>query len=355
MTEKLSLYQDYSREQIHDIFDPNSPFIKGAGKWGRTGIVSVPERDNDFVFMVTFGRSQGDHEFDEGIDFSGLLRWQSQPKQKFETPNVQKLISYNENTNSIYLFLRTKKGLPNTYLGKLKYIEHDKEREKPVHFIWQLLDWPIPEDVINRMGLVIEGDGGTEVVSGGPNPDIPEEGIESSALYKLSLSTPPDQLRDSKKKGISTRAFRAKKVKDRALQDANKKKLGDAGERLVLEFEMQSLREQGKEDLAAKVRHVAAIEGDGAGYDIESFYSDGRHKYIEVKTTKDSIATDFFISVNEVAFSASHRDSYCLYRVYNFDPNTMSGEHFVLEGSIEEHFDLTPIEYRVGNLSVADE
>jgi Domain of unknown function (DUF3883) len=39
-------------------------------------------------------------------------------------------------------------------------------------------------------------------------------------------------------------------------------------------------------DLAAKARHVSQIEGDGAGYDIESFEIDGTPKFIEVKTTR---------------------------------------------------------------------
>ena len=34
------------------------------------------------------------------------------------------------------------------------------------------------------------------------------------------------------------------------------------------------------------VVHVAKVEGDGAGYDIKSYTSDGEQKFIEVKTTR---------------------------------------------------------------------
>jgi hypothetical protein len=40
------------------------------------------------------------------------------------------------------------------------------------------------------------------------------------------------------------------------------------------------LLNDGLPELAEKVRHVAEVEGDGAGYDIESY---GTRKYIEVK------------------------------------------------------------------------
>ncbi len=40
--------------------------------------------------------------------------------------------------------------------------------------------------------------------------------------------------------------------------------------------------------LAEKVRHVSQLQGDGAGYDIESYSLDGTIKYVEVKTTKGS-------------------------------------------------------------------
>jgi len=47
--------------------------------------------------------------------------------------------------------------VPYTYLGRLKYIQHDNEVEKPVYFDWQLMDWPAPRAVLETMQLRLEG------------------------------------------------------------------------------------------------------------------------------------------------------------------------------------------------------
>src|SRR5262249_44398319 len=65
-------------------------------------------------------------------------------------------------TRSIF-FLRTQEKrngvpAPYTYLGRLKYHSHDRERQQPVHIAWQLQQWPIPGNVLNRMALRLEGE-----------------------------------------------------------------------------------------------------------------------------------------------------------------------------------------------------
>src|SRR5215469_1101218 len=102
----LVLYQEYSRQDVHDLFDPSSTFTPQAGTWGLQGIVEIPERPRDYVFFVTFGKKQAAHEFDEGITPDGVLRWQSQPKQRLRDHTIQSLIAHDEDVNSIYLFLR---------------------------------------------------------------------------------------------------------------------------------------------------------------------------------------------------------------------------------------------------------
>ena len=47
--------------------------------------------------------------------------------------------------------------------------------------------------------------------------------------------------------------------------------LGLAGERAVVAQEQTWLRANGREDLASRVRHVAEVESEGAGYDVASF------------------------------------------------------------------------------------
>jgi hypothetical protein len=105
------------------------------------------------VFFVTFGKREGDHTFDEWITEDGALSWQSQPKQARNDAQIQQLIEHDELKNIIYLFLRTRAGIRYTYLSRLSYITHDWQRERPVHFPWQLVDWPLPGDLLRRMGL----------------------------------------------------------------------------------------------------------------------------------------------------------------------------------------------------------
>jgi hypothetical protein len=75
---------------------------------------------------------------------------------------------------------------------------------------------------------------------------------------------------------------------------------GVTGELFVVAIEKDILVKNGCQELAAKVRHIADIQGDGTGYDIESFTPDGNVKYIKVKTTFGGNLTPFFMTANEV-------------------------------------------------------
>src|SRR4029450_11472765 len=103
----LTLYQDYSRQLVHDLFAPEAPFTPQAGTWGLQGIITLPQRPGDFVFFVTFGQHQGTHIFDEGITEEGVFSWQSQPKQSLRDAQIQQFLHHDELQHSIYLFLRT--------------------------------------------------------------------------------------------------------------------------------------------------------------------------------------------------------------------------------------------------------
>ena len=244
---KLLPYNDYSRSEVHEIFAPDTDFTRQAGTWGLQGIVQIPGRDGDFVFFVTFGQRQANHIFEEGVTTEGVLTWQSQPKQRLSDRQIQQFINHNEDVNSIYLFLRTSRTKPKyTYLGKLKYLRHDKEREQPVYFQWQILDWNIPESVLRDMSLTLE------VVSPMPPPIISTNGPG------LEKTTPPKIAPTGVGTPLETKLFRARKV-DYVRESARDKRIGRAGELLVLDYERQELRNTGIPELAEKVRHVAEV------------------------------------------------------------------------------------------------
>jgi hypothetical protein len=111
------------------------------------------------------------------------------------------------------------------------------------------------------------------------------------------------------------------------------------------------LRDAGRADLADKVSHTSVIEGDGAGYDIRSFFADGRPKYIEVKTTTGPKIAEFLISPNEVAFSAHHPESFELCRVFSYDSIRNAAFSYSIFGDVAKKLELTETQYRARYIS----
>ena len=316
----LELNNFYSREDVHDIFSPESNFTPGAGSWGRQGVISIPDRENDYIFFVTYGSSQGDHEFDEAITSDGVFAWQSQPAKKLDNHIIKTFINHDEINDNIYLFLREKKPGDYKYLGLLKYLSHDNQREMPVYFQWQLLNWN--------------------------SEKIEHEIPESTMPDKPGELTLTNEKPSKKNTGTSEIEFKTGKFSDYAGQDLRNKKLGDLGEELVLKYEKNLLELSNRKDLAEKVTHTAKVEGDGAGYDIKSFDTDGSIKYIEVKTTKGNINTDFFMSPREIKFSKIHKEKFYLYRVFNLTQNN-NGTFYIINGDVTEEFKMTPTSYKL--------
>ncbi len=199
---QLILYHDYSRKEVHDIFDETSTFTPQAGTCRRAGRV-----------------------------------------------------------------------LPYSYLGRLRYLTHDRDREQPVYFTWQILDWHLPEDVRERIHLTYESSTAGESISP----------IDETGRHGLIQVAPPAGT--ARRSGLSTDKYLKQPPRDYTEQDEKNRKLG-SGEEAVIESERLALRAAGRSDLAEMVVHVAKVEGDGAGYDIKSYTSDGEQKFIEVKTTR---------------------------------------------------------------------
>lgn len=329
MAKELRLYDRYSREDVHDIFDAESVFTPQSGRWGITGIVRINDTGNR-VFFVTFGQSQSGHDFDESISDDGVLTWQSQPKQKLSDPVIQELINHDHAVRDIHLFLRTKEQAPYFYMGRLAYVDHAADREQPVHFLWQLLSWPAPASVLGDIGISL-------VQSGSDDEDVPALGLKKV--------DPPQKRR---RRGTPTNSFARSRQIVIERNDEENSALGLHGEHLILDEEKRLLVQAGRQDLADQVVHVAVVEGDGAGYDIRSFFPGGAVKHIEVKTTRGGRGTDFYISPNELAFARGHEESYRLYRVFSARDDINHAPYFEL--TVEELFalfDLIPSQYRV--------
>lgn len=130
---------------------------------------------------------------------------------------------------------------------------------------------------------------------------------------------------------------------DVAGRDERNRALGRAGEERVLAHERSVLRSAGRDDLARKVRWVSEEDGDGAGYDIASFASDGLPRLIEVKTTNGWERTPFHITRNELAVAEERRSEWRLFRLWNFSREPKA---FELHPPLGAHVSLTAMSFQ---------
>jgi hypothetical protein len=345
----LNRFESYSRQQVCEIFEPETTFTPSAGFWGLQGFVPLKERPGDYVFFVTFGKVQEEHEFDEGLSKEGVLRWQSQPKQTLSNKHVLNWIGHNENVNTIYLFLRSSSAIkgqvaPYHYLGILKYLAHEPHKEQPVNIAWQVLDWEPEDRAFLQTGIPLEDVTDTAI-----------ESIEERQQDLLVAKEAPVRPNRAPVQNDGPKKFRPVRSIDYAKRDAANRKLGERGELLVMKYEHQRLIEAGKPELAAKVRHVSKEIGDGAGYDVGSYTEAGAELFIEVKTTKGPADADFYISANELAFSKTQPDHYKLYRLYDYDEGSNSAQFYELAGDVEAHLKLEPTIYKVSRFQPVDD
>lgn len=131
--------------------------------------------------------------------------------------------------------------------------------------------------------------------------------------------------------------------RDYLAREAHNQSLGLAGEQFVLNYEHWRLIELGANALADKVEHVSKTKGDGLGYDVLSYETDGRERMIEVKTTSFGRETPFFVSRGELALSKVANEQFHLYRVFEF---RKSPRIFNLVGALNMHCHLDPVTYR---------
>lgn len=125
------------------------------------------------------------------------------------------------------------------------------------------------------------------------------------------------------------------------------KKLGDRGEKVVMDLEIKKLQEAGRKDLAKKVERVS-LTSDTYGYDILSFEVDGTEKYIEVKATRAKVGSaNFFFTANELR-EAKQSKNYFIYMVY--DVVSVSPKVWVIKNPFNPenaNTVMTPINFRI--------
>lgn len=125
-------------------------------------------------------------------------------------------------------------------------------------------------------------------------------------------------------------------------RDARNRALGRAGEERVMAHERAVLRAAGRADLAQAVRWISEEDGDGAGYDIASFTSQGKPRLIEVKTTNGWERTPFQITRTELAVAEERRNDWRLLRLWNFG---RAPRAFELHPPLDAHVTLVALSF----------
>lgn len=139
-----------------------------------------------------------------------------------------------------------------------------------------------------------------------------------------------------------SRAPTGRRTVDYLAIEARNSALGLEGERFVLDYERTRLVHAGKPNLADRIEHTSVDEGDGAGFDIRSYETDGSDRFIEVKTTKGGIYTPVYLSRNELRVSEDKRERYHLFRPFEF---RKSPRLFTVAGALSETLRLEPTQY----------
>ncbi|MFA5188687.1 MAG: DUF3883 domain-containing protein [Patescibacteria group bacterium] len=149
------------------------------------------------------------------------------------------------------------------------------------------------------------------------------------------------KIRDGKEDWRSGRKIKIDYLK-KNLQNIN---LGLQGELIVLDWERDNLIQCGLNNLAEKVRHISQELGDGVGFDILSYDENGNEKFIEVKTTKSGMNTQFYYSEGELNF-INNTQNYYLYRL-NLENEDEAELTIISKDEFLNKFEVLPYQYSV--------
>jgi hypothetical protein len=309
---------EYTRSEIYHRATGKKE--KPTYPFQQTGYARID--NNLFIFMNigTPGRTGEDYKnyYDSQTE---TISWCAKGKTHSAQPLMQRIINGELN---LYFFARWKKeDVKFKYLGLGHVISYQ-------------------DDV-----LVADKDGNDtfcieyQLTCKNTDEDLANEKIHDGVL--VEKKTKPK----SRKKHKGQRKFKARKSQDYLLKEIRNKKIGTIGERLVLSWERKRLVDLGLTELANSVEHTSELHGDGTGYDIKSFNEDGSVRYIEVKTTKLGLNTEFFMSPNEIDFAEINRENYFIYRVYDLNLNSLKGTLYRYHGDLLTDYVAEPTEYRL--------
>ena len=137
MNENLILGNYYSKKDLSIIFNENGLLTSREGIFSSNTL-------NSYLFFVDLVKEGKEDRFHFNDYFDGdLFHWDSQTTQHINTPRIQKIVN---KEIPILLFTRIHPKVksqtqPFVYCGRLEYIEHDENSTRPIHVVYQSLDY----------------------------------------------------------------------------------------------------------------------------------------------------------------------------------------------------------------------
>ena len=132
----LVVGKKYSKKDLSEIFDnPNIRII-------REGIYNLNDSESFFFVDLEKKGKEDKFHFDDFFQ-EDYFHWDSQTTQHINTPKIQEIVN---GQRTPHLMIRITPKIKNVtqpfiYCGRLRYIEHEKETSKPVHIVFQNIDF----------------------------------------------------------------------------------------------------------------------------------------------------------------------------------------------------------------------
>ena len=132
----LILGNKYSKKDLSEIFDNTNISIV------REGIYNVSNSESFFFVDLEKKGKEDRFHFDDYFE-GDFFHWDSQTTQHIDTPKIQEIV---KGLRTPHLFIRVTPKVKNTtqpfvYCGRLKYVEYIEGTSKPVHLIFQNIDY----------------------------------------------------------------------------------------------------------------------------------------------------------------------------------------------------------------------
>lgn len=148
---RLRLGYKYSKKDLSAILDESALINVREGVYGC-------KKSNSYLLFVDLEKSDKESRFHFNDYFEGdFFHWDSQTTQHVNSPRIQQVIKHEL---EVHLFVRKTQKIksitqPFIYCGRLKYLEHDTQTAKPVHIIFQNIDFDDFSDIDDLIDIYL--------------------------------------------------------------------------------------------------------------------------------------------------------------------------------------------------------